>query len=162
MNIKGSVALHGHNQQLRLCSFCYAGPSLCSTVWDYCQREKAWNTFSDYRDYKVKRGQYSTEVWCTTFTIRNEYIYFASSLTCSWVIYCPRQREKRSGEQLHVNRLEMTQIPPDHWSRRDAAWACHQHPATIPYRPTVPFCLHLPSPALLHSSKATTTGRLIK
>lgn len=96
------------------------------------------------------------------FTIRNEYIYFASSLTCSWVIYCPGQREKRSVEQLHVNRLEMTQIPPDHWSRRDAAWACHQHPATIPYRPTVPFCLHLPSPALLHSSKATTTGRLIK
>lgn len=32
------------------------------------------------------------------FTIRNEYIYFVSSLTWSWVIYCPGQREKRSGE----------------------------------------------------------------
>lgn len=135
----------------------------CVQQFEIIAKEKKLETHSVTTGTTRWRGdRYSTEVWCTTFTIRNEYIYFASSLTCSWVIYCPRQREKRSGEQLHVNRLEMTQIPPDHWSRRDAAWACHQHPATIPYRPTVPFCLHPPSPALLHSSKATTTGRLIK
>lgn len=41
----------------------------------------------------------------------------------------------------------MTQIPRDHWSRRDAPWSCHQHPATVPCRPTIPFCL--PAPLLL-------------
>lgn len=32
------------------------------------------------------------------FTIRDEYIYFVSSLACSWVVACPGQREGRSGE----------------------------------------------------------------
>lgn len=76
------------------------------------------------KDYKVKRGliqhrgvlhpaaaEHRSAASTSRFMIRDECIYFVSSLACSWVVARPGQREGRSGEQLHVNRLEMTQIP---------------------------------------------------
>ncbi len=103
-NTEGSVVLHGHDKQLMQLLLCQLIPILhcIKQPEQIIAKEKKPDT---HLSLKVG-GRMDTAQSCAAdhrsasshFTIRDEYIYFASSLAWSWVVTCPGQREGRSGE----------------------------------------------------------------